>query len=108
MRRGAASAQLGVDALRRRGDRRADATGVAVGLEGQRAPVATLPGRQQRVGEQRQRSRPVGDLAKEQFDQAGLEPQPEARAGSTTALRAPYRSSRRAGAGCRRLAAKAG
>ena len=56
-------------------DRRGDAAAVAVALDGERAAVAPLPGRAQRVREQRQRAGLAGDVAQDQLDEAGLEPQ---------------------------------
>ena len=58
-----------------RRDRRGDAAALAVALEGQRAPVAALPGGAQRVREQRQGAGLAGDVAQHELDQAGLEPQ---------------------------------
>ena len=52
-----------------------DAAARAVALDGERAPVAPLPGRAQRVREQRQRAGLGGDVAQDQLDEAGLEPQ---------------------------------
>ena len=54
-------------------DRRGHAAGLAVALDGERAAVAALPGRAQRVREQRQRAGLGGDVAQDQLDQAGLE-----------------------------------
>ena len=59
-----------------RRDRRGDAAGLAVALDGERAPVATLPGRAERVRQQRQRAGLARDVTQDQVDQPGLEPQP--------------------------------
>ncbi len=50
-----------------------DAAAGAVALDGQRAAVAPLPGRAQRVRQQRQRAGLGGDVAQDQLDQARLE-----------------------------------
>ena len=57
------------------GDRRGHAAALAVALDRHRAPVAVLPGDAQRVREQRQRAGLAGDVAQDQLDEAGLEPQ---------------------------------
>jgi hypothetical protein len=57
-------------------DRRGDAAGLAVALDGERASVAALPGGAERVREERQRPGLAGDVAQGQLDQPGLEPQP--------------------------------
>ena len=56
-------------------DRGRHAAAGAVALDGERAPVAALPRRAQRVREQRQRAGLGGDVAQDQLHEAGLEPQ---------------------------------
>ena len=68
--------QRGEDAVGGLRDRRGDPAGGAVGLDCERASVAPLPGRAQRVREQRQRPGLAGHLAHGQLDQPRLEPQP--------------------------------
>ena len=59
----------------RLGNGQRDAAALAVALDGQRAPVAVLPGDPQRVREQGQRPGLAGHVAHDQLDQAGVEPQ---------------------------------
>ena len=63
------------DGVRGLGDRRRHAAGLAIARDGHRAPVAVLPGDAQRVREQGQGAGLAGDVAQDQLDQAGLQPQ---------------------------------
>ena len=73
------------DGVGRAGDRRGDAAARAVALDGQRAAVAPLPRRAQRVREQRQRAGLVGDVAQDSSTRPGSSRRPASRAGSVMA-----------------------
>ena len=75
-----------------RADRTRHPAGGAVGVEGERAAVAFLPRRAQRVGQQRQRPRLALHLAHQQLDQPGLDPEAGPRGGLDDGARAARRA----------------
>ena len=65
-----------VELLGRLGDGAPDAAGGAVAVDGERPPLAALPGGAQGVGQQRQGARLALDLPHQQVDQPRFEQQP--------------------------------